>query len=123
MLATSTRISSSSDDSEFQPVNNCNSSDNKNQSLVRIAIKNKLKYSNYKWSFIKIKISMLLRLQKAAYKEETSSGFFESSNSSNSSPKSNSPTCMSSHVTQQEFKESANLFVAMTNKAKIESAL
>ena len=66
---------------------------------------------------------MLLRLQKAAYKEETSSGFFESSNSSNSSPKSNSPTCMSSHVTQQEFKESANLFVAMTNKAKIESAL
>ena len=66
---------------------------------------------------------MLLRLQKAAYKEETSSGFFESSNSSNSSPKSNSPTCMPSHAAQKDFKESANLFVAMTNKAKIESAL
>lgn len=68
---------------------------------------------------------MLLRLKKATYKEETSSGCFDSnsSNSSEVSPKSNSPTISHSNSTNMNFKETSEFFNSLKIKNKIESAL
>ena len=73
---------------------------------------------------------MLNRLQKAAQnKDDASSGFFDSSNSSNASPKSNSPT-NSLHFNDEPIITNASkkirplLMNKMTTKSnKIESAL
>ena len=72
---------------------------------------------------------MLMRLKKAAYKEETSSGCFDSnsSNSSDASPKSASPTLQMTSPqltsTHLNFKETSDLFNSIKMKSTIESAL
>ncbi len=65
---------------------------------------------------------MLQRLKKTTYKEDTSSGFFDSneSNSSNASPKSNSPTISTMNL---NFKDASDFFNSIKTKTKIESSL
>ena len=94
IISGSIRISSSSDDLEIQATeNNCS-----NKHLVSVK-KCVILFYFFKLKYTTFKISMLNRLQKAAQqnqnspKDDTSSGCFDSSNSSNShSPKSESPT-------------------------------